>query len=328
MRLLLSTVFTLAACGAPDEPGHARADAPTTTGRAPTRSDATACDANGFAYGTLLATPDGAVFEQQASEGVRIQRLRGVGCDLAPVGAPLAAVDLLDVDERGNVYVFPAAAPDDGSAIGTIPEGETGQLMNGVVVRVAPDDTLTTIVTANRGVWGFGVSPAGDAMWVTACGPNGIYAIDAFASGEHAREPLMAAPNTLWGQLPSVLTDADTFWSVGARTCAWDAPLSDACGLALVRATAKDVTDVGATVADFGVGFEQATLTRCGANVCAVYPSAVVVHEASGAARAVLSFPLSEWGERIGFVSGTAHGVYVRVDGPRGGRRLVFAPLE
>jgi hypothetical protein len=123
----------------------------------------------------------------------------------------------------------------------------------------------------------------------------------------------MTPPPTLWQQMPSVLTDDRTFWSVGYRTCDPSSALTDACGFALVRATPEGNEEVGATVIDFGAGFEQGSLSRCGSSVCGVFTSAVVVWDRDGnileeiSRQDIAALP----SERIAMASGNHRGVYV-----------------
>ena len=103
--------------------------------------------------------------------------------------------------------------------------------------------------------------------------------------------------------------------------------LSDACGYALVRTTPDGDVDVGSTIMDFGAGFEQGTLSRCGARVCGVFASAVVVWDDDGAARDVLE--RHDVGaaadEALAAVTGNRHGLYVTLRSEHGAR-VVFVP--
>lgn len=105
--------------------------------------------------------------------------------------AGLVVGELLDADDDGNLYVFPAGKRDS------------------VVARLSADGAQTTVIEAGRGIWSFGISPQGRAFWSTACGPTGIF--------EYPGTPLktaLAPPDTLWGSQPAVLTGDRTFWSV------------------------------------------------------------------------------------------------------------------
>lgn len=139
---------------------------------------------------------------------------------------------LLDVDDQGNAYVF-------------MPE--TG---DSEVVQISPSGARSTVVEAGRGIWDFAISPEGNTMYVTSCGPTGIFV--------YPSSPLQTAiepPETLWNSYPSALTSNGTLWSVGygAKT--------------LVRTTASGSTTLGDT--------GDATLMRCGVNVCGVKPGEV-----------------------------------------------------
>jgi len=123
--------------------------------------------------------------------------------------------------------------------------------------------------------------------------------------------------------MPAVLTDADTFWSVGFRT---GDGCDDAmgCGYALVRADAGGGVYVGSTVMDLGDGAEHATLLRCGRRVCGTTGSAVVVWDDRGAiATTVLASSIAGPGEAIVGVTGNRHGLYIQLAGDEG-IRIVF----
>lgn len=274
---------------------------------------------------SIVASAGGLVFAVASAEGdqspLLLLRAHGEGCDLvADDGPAIAAEALLDVDDLGNIYVFPAEAQSS-TAISTMLPGEhTGSM----VAKVDAGNHVSKLLPANRGIWSFGVSPEGDALWVTACGPSGIFAI----TGDETSAS-MTAPETLWEQLPSVLTDERTFWSVGYRTCDYSVPLTPACGHALVRTTPAGSEEVASTIVDLGHGFQQATLSRCGSRVCGLFASGLIVWDAEGEVLRTITpaDALALPGERIAQVSGNDHGVYVLLRGERDAR-VVFVPLR
>lgn len=249
---------------------------------------------------------------------VLVHRMRGEGCALVADGALVAAGELLDVDDLGNLYVFPAGATSPDVVSTMLPDEYPGSM----VARVGLDDSVSKLLDAGRGIWEFGVTPAGDGLWASACGPSGIFSV----KGD-AVEAAMAAPDTLWGQMPSVLADLRTFWSVGVRTCDPGDALTPECGYALVRTTSAGSEDVATTVVDFGAGFEQAILSRCGAHVCGTVAGGVTVWDRAG--RVVRTITLADVlgvsGEGFVQATGAAGGVYVLLRGDGGGR-VVFVP--
>ncbi len=264
----------------------------------------------------LRANDDGVVYSVgTGGDGVVIQRAVGVGCALQETPARIAARELLDLDNHGNLYVFPA--PGTRTAASTmLPDTPFGD----VVTRVGTDGSLVNVVSAGRGIWDFSVAPDGDALWMTACGPTGVFDLADDGTMTVAETPL---PESLWAQMSSVLTDAHTFWSVGFRT---GDGCDDAmgCGYALVRADAAGGVDVGSTVMDLGDGVEHATLLRCGRRVCGITGSAVVAWDDDGAiATTVLSSSIARPGESIVGVTGNRHGLYIQLVGD-GGTRIVF----
>lgn len=269
---------------------------------------------------TLAAGAAGvAVAVADTDDSVLVHRMRGEGCELVADGALVAAGELLDVDDLGNLYVFPAEAATPDVVSTMLPDEYPGSM----VARVGRDDGVAKLLPAGRGIWSFGVTPAGDGLWVSACGPNGIFLIEGLAVAE-----AMPAPDTLWEQMPSVLTDQRTFWSVGVRTCDPGQGLTPACGYALVRTTPAGSEDLATTIVDFGAGFEQAKLARCGAHVCGVVAGGVTVWDGTGRVVRELSRTdaLGSPGEVIVQASGAAGGVYVLLGGEAGGR-VVFVPL-
>lgn len=188
---------------------------------------------------------------------------------------------------------------------------------------------MTKLVYAGRGIWDFAAAPDGDALWVTACGPTGIFDVTLPAS---VAESALEAPIMAMDTLP-VLTSGDTFWSVSPWAC--DVTVTDACGYALVRTTPEGSADVATTVMDFGAGLgkERGALARCGRNVCGVFTSAVVRWNDDGEVIEVLDQGAIDVrsGERIAGATGNAHGLYVHLlkgQGGAEGARVVFIPHE
>lgn len=262
-------------------------------------------------YGLALASPSG--------DGLVVQRRSGSACALTPDGGrPVAAGALLDLDDHGTLYVFPAAAPSPDVVSTWLEDGGA----DGVVESVDEAGLVSPVVHAGRGIWAFGVSPGGESFWVTACGPTGI-----FAGREPDLTTTLAPPDTLWDAQPSVLTDPHTLWSVGFRTCSASEPTSPSCGFALTRTTPEGSEERGTTVMDFGAGFEQAVLTRCGAEVCGGFPGAVVRwNEAGERIQTVTPADLgAAAGARFLDVTGSREGLYVLLEEPTG-TRVMYAP--
>lgn len=194
-------------------------------------------------------------------DGAVVERLHGQGCALAPIGGEVAAAGLFGADDRGTIYVAPAPA-DDGGAIATmLPDALPG----GSVAAVDLADRVAAVVLAPRGIWGFGSAPSGDALWVTACGPTGV-----FTRTDQGLAPVFPSPATLWEQLPSVMSDDATLWSVGVRTCVGTAELDRDCGYALSRTTAAGTRTFASLVGEGDAGLELATLAPCGPEICGV----------------------------------------------------------
>jgi hypothetical protein len=262
-------------------------------------------------YGLAIATGD--------ATGQIVQRLRGTGCDLAGDGALVAATELLDFDDHGTAYVFPAEATGR-CVLSTLADTGWSQ---GDVVSVDASNRMVRLLQGGRGIWEFGVSPDGATMYSSACGPTGIFAV-----GDETFAPVLTSPPTLWEQYPSVLTAAHTFWSVGVRTCAPGEETTPECGYALVRATRDGTAELGTTLADHGGGMQQATLVRCGSDVCGVFAHAVTRwNAADGEPRTIaLDHVRQSRSDQILSASGNDHGVYVLVgDGTT--NRVVFVEL-
>lgn len=336
-RLLRTAAATLPLFGAAcDDPEHSDPvelvdplDAPDTTAR-PTRHGDTAtltsCVVPAPAgVSALVASEQGVVFAVRASASgdttLLLHRAHGAGCDLEfDEDAPIAASSLLDLDDTGNIYVYPAEAPAPGVVSTMLPEFSHGR--QGTVARVDAAGRVMLVMAAGRGIWSFGVEPGGDALWVTACGPTGV-----FSRADEGLLPSFTPPPG-WDQAPAVLTDPRTLWSVGDRSCGPVAAITPDCGYPLVRTTAGGSEEVGTTIVDLGAGFEKAALARCGANVCGVFASAIIIWDDEGnELQTILAGPdlaaLSS--EHIVQVSGNSLGVYALLDGDAG-PRAVFLP--
>jgi hypothetical protein len=271
---------------------------------------------------TMVATSAGLVVGLASPDpgGLTVWRWAGEGCALAPDGkAPVALAELSDADDQGTIYGSPRFTAEPGVLTTLQPE----ESVLDTRVRVDVEGKVSTVVSGGRGIWGFGVSPGGGTLWVTACGPTGIFSM----KGEQL-EIALPAPDTLWEQMPSALTGDQIFWSVGVRTCSPYQATTPACGYALVRTDPAGSREVGATLIDLGAGFEQAQLARCGARVCGLLSRAVIVWNDDGSVRRTLA--AADFGgrpsEQIARVSGNQSGVYLQLhDGI--GSRVVFVPV-
>jgi hypothetical protein len=268
----------------------------------------------------IRAVEGGVVFSVRAADdSVRVRRTVGEGCDLRDAGgATIAAGALLDADDLGNVYAFPAPATDPAEISTMLPD----EYPKSMVARIDGSGRVSKLLPAGRGIWGFGVTARGDALWVSACGPNGLY--DVAQDGAHLSE--WKLPDTLWEQYASALTDRDTFWSVGVRTCGPSDPLTPACGFALTRSTREGSQEVGSTVVDFGEGFVQTSLVRCGGRVCGVAPTGLVVWDSKGALVSTrrLADIEARPSELIADVTANDDGVYVLLRSSESSRALFF----
>lgn len=279
---------------------------------------------------TLRASERGVVFfvrtAVRSEDGVAFtaQRARGHGCDLALDQPVLAVEGVFDLDDRGAVYARPAAP----SYPGPVSTERPGATSRGSAMRIDEAGAITELFAASRGLDDFGVAPGGDAMWVgpcPGCGTPGIYAAaDAPVGAETV--PLVEAPPLEEGRLRGVLTDGDTFFSIGPSTCAPSEPVVPSCGRGLVRTTAAGSAEVGSTIRDLGHGFEQAQLRRCGAEVCGVFPSAVVVWTGAGEERMHVTRDdlLAGSAEGIFDAAGSSEGVYVVLQSDTGSARIAF----
>lgn len=282
--------------------------------------DVSGCEVSGVSFFGFAAGASGGVFAVGGANGALLQRYEGRGCALTPAGAPIAG-DLIDIDDNGAVWVRASNAPThEEGVIDTRGEDSYGDL----VVRVGADDAVTEIARAGRGIWQTAVSAEGDAFMATSCGSiNGFSRVN--DDGSFA--PLaLSTPNGEWAA--GVFTADDTFWSPGQSSCTdrLDGALDDVCGPHLVRTDSEGSVELGSTVLDFGAGFEQGVLSRCGHDVCGVFASAVVVWDRDGAIARVVAAEAILPGAFIVGVSGNSDGLYIRVVEPRAMQRLFFVP--
>lgn len=272
---------------------------------------------------SIRAVEGGLVYAKTSKDDtVLVRRMTGDGCDLTDAGGPsIAAGELLDADDLGNVYTFPAEATDPDVISTMLPDEYAGSM----VARVDAQGVVSKLLPAGRGIWGFGVTASGDALWVSACGPNGLFDIAAGTAQPAAWTP----GDTLWEQSSSAITDRDTFWSVGVRTCGPGGALTPDCGFALTRSTREGSVEVGTTVIDFGGGFVQTTLARCGSRACGFEPNGAVVWDERGGPIAKLT--LADLGadpaEHVVEVTGNEGGLYVMLAGGAASR-VVFVPED
>lgn len=305
-------------CGLPP-PGHTRAVEAATTSVGKPLTTCVVATPEGVIG--MAAHRDGVVFIKPSTANgnpsVRAERSLGIGCELtAQPSAPVALESLLDVDDRGNLYGFPAEGQ-----VGEVSTMLPDEYPGSMVAKVDAAGKVTKLVAAGRGIWSFGVSPEGGSMWMTACGPTGVLST---ADATQTMPP----PETLWAQYPSVLTNDATFWSLGYGTCNRGEARTPDCGFPLVRTTLEGSQEVAATIVDFGAGYEESMLARCGTDVCGVFKSAVIVWDDAGKPiRTILLSEIASPSESIAQVSGNQHGVYVLLEGAAGAR-IVFVPAQ
>lgn len=255
----------------------------------------------GLAYAVSSPTP----------ENLIVHRAVGTGCTLTTEGQPaIAAARLYDADDLGRVYVSPAESSDPAVLSSKLPD--TFDTLDSTVMRVEPNGQLTRLAYSGRGIWSFGVSPDGQGVWMTACGPTGVFSVT-----DEGLVPSLDPPNTLWAQSPNVLTDATTFWSVGLHTCTPPSPLTPSCGAALVRATQDETLELNTTLRGTDTGYEEAQLAKCGSRVCGVFSKTIVLWDSDGhETQTITSTDLSMRAtETLEQVSGTERGVYALVRG-------------
>lgn len=302
MKRTLALLF-LAACGVPPE--HAAqplAARPRTS--APTGPCEVARNAD-----DLHATRDGVVLVEKGLA----QRYTAVGCGLVPDGsAPVAVSAVLAVDGAGNVFAYGSDARQRG-VVATLRPGERAESM---VLKVTREGAVAPILATGRGIWGFGVSPAGGALWFEGCAPGGVYAL-------HADDTmsLVDRPPTLWAQMDGAFTDDETFFSVGYRTCTTPGV---ECGYDLMRTTRDGTVSVGTTI--FGTAHAQ--LAPCGPRLCGLLEDAIAIWNGDGALVATLPHARLgvRDGERIARVTGNAQGLYLLLRSADA-TRVVFSPV-
>ena len=238
-----------------------------------------------------------------------VERARGEGCALSAAGAPVAATELLDVDDAGGLYVLGAAATTP-NVLSSVSDQSAGD----VVVRIDESGSKRDIVSAGRGIWTFGTSPSGNTIWVTACGPTGIFDI---------RGPelvsAMTPPDSGWHSAPNVLTADDTFWSIGAQKC-----VRGDCQRPLVRTRPTESERVA--IAAYNLDdTEDAVLARCGSNVCGVSAGRLQIWDDEGviledyAGEDIGALPA----EQLVTASGNESGTYIHLRQAQGDR-LIF----
>lgn len=283
-RLVVLTVVALTACG-PESSVVARS----------TEEPLTQCEVavpegvTGF-----LAMPEGLAFIR----GDEVLLARGHGCALE-VSAPVVLGPLQAVDDLGRLYVMATEEV----RLAHFPEsfGDT-------VARVDPSGAVTPIVSAGRGIWTFSVSPGGETVAVTACGPEGVLSVPDL-------QPVL--PELARDVAHVVLTGPSTAWSVSSQ-----------CGRALCEEQVVRSTPEGTRViASVPTGAFSIQLARCGDGVCAYDHANVTVFAGDG--RVVQQLTLSELGAGpqavLEAVSANALGLYLTVVDTS--RRVTFVPM-
>lgn len=237
------------------------------------------CDVEVFRLpNAIAASPQGVAFGFTNRVGDVVQRFVGVGCDLQEDLSRGVAGTLIDVDDHEQLYVWPREASNEG-VLPTKLDSDFGDL----IVRETRNGDLTTVASAGRGIWTFGISPAGNTLWVTACGPTGVFTV-----GDLQTPLLEPGERFQWQVQPSVLTDDATFWWVnGAKN--------------LVRTGPGGDTELGSVI----FGNEEATLARCGSKVCGRLSTSIVVWNAAGQLERTI-----ETGPHDA-VTANSHGLYV-----------------
>jgi len=244
----------------------------------------------------LLAMPEGLAFIR----GDEVLRSRGHGCALE-VSAPVELGPLQAVDDRGRLYVMATEEV----RLAHFPEsfGDT-------VARIDPSGAVTPIVSAGRGIWTFSVSPGGETVAVTACGPEGVLSVPSL-------EPVLPALERDVAHV--VLTGPSTAWSFSMGQCER--------GFCEDRQLVRSTPEGSTNVASVGSGTFSIRLARCGDGVCVYDHANVTVFSSDG--RLVQQLTLSELGAgpqaTLEAVSANALGLYLTVVDT--GRRVTFVPM-
>lgn len=255
-----------------------------------------------------MELPDGARHLQAVGAEVllglddgSVLRGAGSGCALEWTRSEVVG-ELMDVDAAGNLYVL----ADDGFQQRRFPD-----LFGDLVARLTPEGDASAVVSAGRGIWSFGVSPSGQTMWVTACGPTGVLQTKDLAPAMTAAPP--------WEAGHATLTTDHELWMSRPDRCD-----EQGCSLVLTRTTPAGEVQVRA----LGV-IDAPLMHRCEAGPCVAGARAVQQLDHDGAL-------LREWtSERLALGDGEAlldfaltdRGLYVLRTGVEG-QRLAFTPLD
>lgn len=326
--LSLSLYLAVAAtgCGLPDAGEEGRVAL--TGAHAAPESAYTRCSiaADLTVVNALLATEDGIALGTTeafgADSGVVARSYRGRGCSLVPDGrAPAAVTHLFGIDDHRNLYALPRVSTEPGLLSTMPPDGFTP---SGQVVRIDPQGRISTVVSAGRGVWSFGVSPQGGTFWSEACGPTGI-----FATGSNPLREVIKPTDISWRSNGAVLTGDETMWFIGSPSC--QGSENKACRHPLIRSTPSSSGDVTVATLELEgpIWNNGTTLVRCGTRPCAVISDAIFVWGDDGAVvHKVHAADLDLGpGERIEKVAGNQSGIYALLFTSTE-RRLVYMPLR
>lgn len=327
LALSLCLAFAATGCGLPDAGDGARealtgahADREPAYSRC-SPADLAAVDAIVASEdGITLGTTEGA----DAERGLVARSYRGRGCSLVPDGrTPAAITELFDEDDRGNLYALPRTSTTPG-LLSTMPTD--GFTPSGQVVRIDPQGRISTVVSAGRGIWSFGVSPRGGIFWSEGCGPTGI-----FAMGSNPLRSVIKPTSRTWISNGAVLTSDETMWFIGDPPCQLQGPRTQDCRLPLLRSTPASSDDVTVTMLELDgrFGSSGTRLARCGARPCAVITHTILVWNDDGTV--AHKIPASDLGlgsdERIEKIAGNQTGLYALLSSSTE-RRLVFVPLR
>jgi hypothetical protein len=285
-RLVVLAVVALTACGVDPVTTSRTVEAPLTQCEVATPAGATA----------LLSVPEGVVFVREAE----VVRARGHGCAL-DLEAPVRLGTLEAVDDLGRLYV---------RATEELRQAHFPDVFGDTVARVDASGAVTPVVSAGRGIWTFSVSPGGESVAVTACGPEGVLSVPSL-------EPVLPALQRDVAGV--VLTGPSTAWSLSMNGC----ERGFCADRQLVRSTPEGQTPV----ASVGSGTQALRLARCGEYLCAFEGSTLRVFAHDG--RVVQQLASSDLGvsssATIEAVSANVWGLYVTVLDPA--LRVRFVPL-